>query len=185
MRTDILSLSTFAKLAQELELPLVSVCLPLHVEGNALRENQRLARAALSEVEQKLAPFGLSPKGCSQFLAPARAFAEEQCQHLHGGQTLLLLCSPSLFEVFLLEHPHEERIVVGSAFYVTPLLQHLHKHAECYVLTASKKRAQLHHMTDQGIGEMFIEGMPASFEEAWKDMEKEEESLQFHSTSAG
>jgi len=163
MFTGLISQETFHTLAGEAETPLVTVVLPFHNEGSQANENARRLHAALAGLEQQLAAFGLSPKGCGQFLAPARAYADEQLGKPKGDETLVLFLSPSMFKAFVLPGSLPEMAVVGRHFAVAPLLPRLHKHASCFLLPLSKKHVHLLLLSEEGMKEVAVDGMPKNY----------------------
>ena len=54
-----------------------------------------------------------------------------------------------------------------------------------FILAASKDRAQLFEVIGDRILPFDVEGMPTSLADAWKGMERTEQSLQFHSSGNG
>lgn len=54
-----------------------------------------------------------------------------------------------------------------------------------FILAASKNHAQLFEVTGDNIVPRGVDGMPVSMADAWQGMERQEKSLQFHSTGNG
>ncbi len=54
-----------------------------------------------------------------------------------------------------------------------------------FILAVSKNRAQLLEITGDKVLPRAVEGMPVSMADAWKGMERSEQSLQFHSSGSG
>lgn len=54
-----------------------------------------------------------------------------------------------------------------------------------FILAASKDRAQLFEVTGDRVLPRGVDGMPISMADAWKGMERSEQSLQFHSSGNG
>ena len=185
MRLEMLSQDLFKKLTSEQEGPLVSIYLPITSDGQANENGKRLG-ITLGEAETRLSDLGLSPKGCAQFLAPARAYAEKQWSVPHGGRTLAMFLSPSSFYSFMLPVDAPECMQIGPHFCVAPLLPFLRKNAECYVLAVSKKHARLLHMTGEGIQEVQVDGLPHNFEDAFDGkLEHQDKEMQFHGGGPG
>lgn len=179
-----LSQTALLQLIAEDEGPLVSLYLPLDANGSANEQLKRL-ELALNEAEVRLATFGLSPKGSAQFLAAARAFAQEHFTLPQQESTLALLLSPSRFFTFVLPAGIPFILQVGSHFCIAPLLPALRKNAECYVLAVSKKHARLLHLHAEGVHEVEVPGMPHSFEDAMGNLEHQDKEVQSHSGGSG
>jgi hypothetical protein len=184
MLLSMLSHQHFQKLTTEQEGPLVSLYVPF-TNGGQANENGKRLELMLSEAEVRLAALGLSAKGCTQFLAPARAYAEERVGSPQEGKTLALLLSPSEFHAYTLPAEVPQCLQVNAHFCVAPLLPYLHKHADCYVLAVSKKRARLLHVDGAALHEVQVDGMPGSFDEAFEGLEHQDKELQSHSGGAG
>jgi hypothetical protein len=183
MRLTMISRDLLKKLTSEQEGPLVSLYMQLGGEGGG-GEVRRL-NILLDDAEKKLADVGLSPKGCAQFLASARAYAEELPSHSGNGQTLALFLSPASFYTFTLPVGVPDCMQIGPHFCIAPLLPYLHKNGDCHILAVSKKHARLLHVTGQGIHEVEVEGMPHSFNEAFQGLEHQDKELQFHGGGPG
>lgn len=179
-----LSQDMLHKLTSEQEGPLVSLYIPIAGEGGG---NDALKRVtmALTEAEVQLQTMGLSPKGCTQFLAPARAYAEQKINVPHGGKTLALLLSPAHFYSFILSAEIPQTLTVGPHFSVTPLLAYLRKNAEFYVIAVSKGHARLLHVKADGMHEVEVPNMPPSFEKAFENDEFQDKEMQFHGGGPG
>lgn len=54
-----------------------------------------------------------------------------------------------------------------------------------FILAVSKNHTQLFQVQNNQIAPYPVEGMPTSMADAWKGMERQEKSLQFHSTGGG
>ncbi|GEM_PF-1884996 len=167
------------------EAPCVSVYLPLQAGSAHSDDNVKRLLAALDEVETKLQGTGLSSKGQKQFLASARTFAENECKNLFDGGTVALFLTPSSFHTKVLLKTDVERTSIGRRFYLAPLLPYLSHALRYFLLTVSKKTVKLYAVENDHMEEQEVEGMPVSMEDAWKGMERQEPSLQSHSTGSG
>ncbi len=172
-------------LIQSQEAPCVSLYVPLQAGAAHAEDNVKRMLAALDEVEGKLQDTGLSPKGQKQFLASARSFAEGEGRALTDGGTVALFLTPSAFHHILLLKTDEEGMAIGPRFHLTPLLPYAAAARRYFLLTVSKKAAHFYAVTNDRIEEREVEGMPRSMEEAWAGMERQEKSLQTHSTQRG
>lgn len=185
MRLEMLSAEDFKKLTSEQEGPLVSLYLPITAEGQA-NENRKRLTVTLSDAETKLGEFGLSPKGCAQFLAPARAYAEQEWQTPRGGRSMALFLSPSSFYAYTLPSDVPECMQIGAHFCVAPLLPLLRKNAECYLLAVSKKHARLLHVDSERVNEVEVDGLPKNFDEAFDNrLEFQDKEVHTHGGGPG
>lgn len=167
------------------ESPCVSVYLPLQAGAAHSEDNSKRLLSVLHEVETRLQGTGLSPKGQKQFLASARNFAEVDCKSMHDGGTVALFLTPSSFHTTLLLQTDVERITVAPRFYLTPLLPYILSAVRYAFLSVSKKNVHFYEVTGAQMVERIIDGMPQSLEDAWKGMERQEQSLHSHSTGNG
>lgn len=164
------------------EIPSVTLYLPLQAGVAHADDNAKRLLSVLDDVEGKLQGFGLSAKGQKQFLASARTFAEDEFRNMNDGGSVGLFISPSSFHAVSLLRTDEESRVIGPRFYLTPLLPYLTSSLRYHLLSVSKGAARLFEVRSDNIEEREVEGMPKSLEDAWKGLERQEESLQFHST---
>lgn len=176
--------SLLQQLIDVTETPCVTLYLPVlegqvHQQENALRLSRML-----DELPARLQPYGLSAKGLSQFLAPAKAYVDQSLElGVHEG-TLALFLSRSAFHAQLLPQELPPVTVVGSRFYLTPLLQFMNT-LHYYVLAVSKNNAHFLEVNGSEVTAKDIAGMPRSLAEAWEGTEHTDESLTFHSTGNG
>jgi len=172
-------------LIAEREHPCVSLYLPMVPGKRFARRNATTINKALVEIELSLQKHGLSPKGQKQFLATARTFAESELHDHPDMQGLALFLSPSSFHAVTLEHACSQASVIGARFHITPLFTSVRHSMHYYILAVSKKSVRFLEVLNGNISQKEVEGMPKSIDEAWEGMERQEKSLQFHSTGGG
>jgi hypothetical protein len=179
---ELLTKQTLQTLAAAAEPPCVSIFLPLQRSGAHALENVKRLKSVLSDVEQRLATIGLSPKGRIQFLAHARAFAEEELAGLNDAEGIALFLSANSGHWFALPNPPKELLFIGTNFLVTPLLPFIRSDEKFWILAISANRCRLIQAGRESVVETVVPGMPISQEDAWRGMEHMGESLQGHST---
>ncbi|HVW67282.1 MAG TPA: hypothetical protein VHA78_06190 [Candidatus Peribacteraceae bacterium] len=166
------------------EAPCVTVYLPVLAGINHQTENAERLTRMLDDLAPRLQPYDLSAKGLSQFLAPARAYIEQDLELGVPEGTVGLFLSRSTFHAQLLPQELTPLSVVGSRFYITPLLSFMNT-LHYYVLAVSKNSAHFLEVNGSEITAKDIPGMPHSLAEAWEGTEHTDESLSFHSTGNG
>lgn len=174
-----------ANLIKQSERPCISVYLPIIAGASHGVENEKRLESILRECDKRLQSFDLSEKGRNQFLAPARAYGEEHLRNGVHGKTLALFFGPSFFMHSLLQSLIDPLMVVGSTFCISPLLQELQDGRHYYILAVSKQHAHLLEVSDAEASFKEVTDMPSSLADAWKGMEHNDESLQFHSVGGG
>jgi hypothetical protein len=173
-----------AELLTVSEGPFVSLYIPVLAGESHHAENKHRLSRVLDDVTARLKTSGLSDKGLSQFFARARSYMEKDLEKGSGAGTLAMFLAPSVFHADVLPIELPERAIVGTRFYVTPILSFLDT-LHYYVLAVSKKSAHFLEVKGSGIEAKDIAGMPHSLEEAWQGMERDEESIQAHSAGGG
>ncbi len=163
----------------------MSLYLPLLTGVPRTADNGKRLNAMLDDCESALGEFELSPKGQKQFLASARAFAEDDLGTMVNGGCLALFLSPSSFHVAVLPKSSEESYYVGQHFFVAPLLPALVTSFHYYLLQLSKNNVHLFEVRQGVAQELTVKGMPRGVQEALEGTERQEKSLQFHATKAG
>lgn len=154
------------------ETPCVTILLPL-MKGSAHgRENAHRLQRLIDESQIKLEGFGLTDKGQSQFLAPAREFADQDLNLAMADDTLCLFLSPSVFEVQVIPGALTEAVIVGRRFHITPLLPSFYGALHYGVLALSRKKARFFEVRGQEVSERDIPEMPKSLADAWAGMER-------------
>ena len=165
------------------EGPCVTLYLPLTSSGKKDENTRRLERA-IADAEWRLVGHNLSAKGAAQFLAPARSIVP-QLRGNKGFAAIALFLSPSFFQARLLSLHCDPSIVVAPRFHIAPLLPSALLSMHYYILAVSKNRTRFFEVKDGEISEKTIDGMPQNQAEAWEGMERQEKSLQFHSSGGG
>ncbi len=172
-------------LSTDTEVPCVSIYIPvLKGLGHATENATRLHRA-LDEAESRLQQFGIEGKAQKQFVGHARAFADNDLTQGIGAGTLAIFLSPATFEVMHLPVENVEHVVTGTHFFLTPILPFLYGTLHYYLLAVSKNSAHFLEVRDGEIEAIEIPNMPKSVEDAWAGMERDEQSLQTHSSGGG
>lgn len=157
------------------EAPCVTVCMPVTSD----------IHSTLDHIETTLQGYGLSARARKQFLASARTFAERDLPALTDARSFVLYISPTTFHAITLQDEHEQSVTIGRHFHLLPFLSPLLKSMHYYILVVSKKHVRLFEADHDSISPKDIDGLPSSIDDAWKGMERQEKSLQFHSTGSG
>lgn len=172
-------------LIEQTEGPCLSLYLPMLPGLTHAAENVERMNRVLDDMEGRLESYGIEGKARPQFLASARAFADNILASGVPEGTLALFLSPSTFDVELLPVAMSEICVIGLRFYLTPLLPFLFSPMHYYILAVSRNSAHFLEVNNAEVEAHDIAGMPHSLEEAWAGTEHTEESQQMHSTGNG
>lgn len=163
---ELLTKHTLQTLAADAEPPCVSIFLPLQRAGAHAEENAKRLKSILSDVEQRLATLGLSPKGRVQFLAHARAFAEDELPGINDAEGIALFLSANAGHWFALASAPKEMLFIGMQFLVTPLLPFIRSDEKFWILAISENRCRLIQAGRDTVSETTVPGMPISREDA-------------------
>lgn len=135
-------LPLITQLLQESDTLRVSIVMPLLAGPSHGKENVRRLSCLLDEAKVYLEQKGISARGSSQFFASARDYAERELNIVPQESSLCMYFSPDVFIVRLLPVQEEQRVIVGSQFFVTPLLPFLYGTEHYAVLAVSQNSAR-------------------------------------------
>jgi hypothetical protein len=153
---------------------------PTHLERQ--QEDQLRLRNLIDEARTQMARTAptLRTPDVQAILQPATKllqFDGDFWKHQRGGLAIFL--APGFSRIYRLPLDCEPVAMVGSRFYIRPLLPLLTEHGHFYLLALSQNQVRLFQATQDDIGEMELQDVPTSMAEAlaYDDSEKQ---LQFH-----
>lgn len=173
---ELLTKNTLKILAAAAEPPCVTLILPLERVPAEAEMNAKRLKGALSDVEQRLATLGLSPKGRIQFLADARRLADEAFREPPEAEGVALFLSVASAQWFLLPQKPRELLFLGERFLLTPLLPFVQDDDRYCVLAMSGNACRLVQVTGGKATEVPVPGMPVSQADAWYGMGQGQEA---------
>jgi hypothetical protein len=168
---DILHREDLQALLASTKGPCVSLYLPTHrggAEQDPIGWKNLLVRA-----EEGLVAAGQRGPDARDLLAPARRLLDDSLFWKAMSDGLAYFLAPDVRQVYRLPVAMPEKVVVGRAFHVKPLLPLLAEGGRFYVLAFSQHRVRLLQGTPHAVQEVDLKGVPQGLAEA----------LRFHETN--
>jgi hypothetical protein len=176
----------FVELAAYNNAPAITLILPTHRSGVAINEqNDNIAfKNVLQQAEKKLKENKVETDTIRKLLAPGYELLrnEEFWTSLSSG--LAVFIGADFFKYVKLPVEHQEKIVVNSSFYLSPLVPLMTSNAYFYLLVISKKQAKLFRVDAFGIQFIDVPEMPNGMDDVVHFEEKDDEKL-FRTGSSG
>ena len=169
------------QLRAERGVPCLSLTLSLARSRAGAHADRTKLKNALRVVDRQLTSLGMNAAKRKQFLAPIVEFSERELGLPHGGTSLGLFRSPTLFKAFFLEEELPDQSHLGETFDLHAVAP-MDADGKVYVIAISKNSAKLS-LVDCIAGtakDIAVDGMPRSLQEAWRGKERQERSIQFH-----
>lgn len=146
--------------------PAVSVLMPTHRAGPAIRQDPIRLKNLLREAGERLMREGLQEPEVETVLRPGKELLDDRAFWRHQADGLILFLGPHLARMYSLTRPARERAVVGERFYVTPLIGALAEDERFYVLALSQKDVRLVEATRDTAVEVDLGDLPRTVAEA-------------------
>ena len=174
---DIFDRSHLQDLLEAPAQPCVSIFLPTHRAGREVQQDPIRLKNLLREAEKRLAELGI--RSAHGITDSAHDLVSDSHFWRHQGDGLALFLSPDLHRQYRLPASFEELVVVADHFHLKPLLPVMSSTEHFYVLGLSQKYVKLFRGGRFSVGEVELEGVPASLADALR-FDDREASLQSH-----
>lgn len=180
-----LTLEQLRTYAQQTKTPSITIYLPTHLIGPDTQQNPIRLRNVVRHVEHQLAEQGMKPPAIAELLAPVQDLLLDTQFWQGRHETLVLLVAPDEFHSHWLPFTTEEEVIIGTAFYLKPMLPLFTGDGRYLILAVSQNDVRLFEATRRSIMPLLLpEDAPTSLAEALK-YDDEEKQLQSHSTASG
>lgn len=123
--------------------PGISIYLPTHVRSGETRQDPIRLKNLLAEARQSLEAAGLKPREADAILDPAAALVEDNNFWQHQDIGLALFLGDGETHTYKVPIAFEQKVAVGPAFHVTPLLPLLAADGAFHVLTITAQSVRL------------------------------------------
>jgi hypothetical protein len=165
---DLLGQAEQQILLAEREGPTVSLYMPILAHGGAELQAEPLSlKQLLVQAEAQLLARGLRPRQVVELLEPTTRLVEGNLQFWqYQSDGLALFLAGNACLPYRLPLPFEERVVVGSRFYIRPLLPLLGKERLFYLLALSQNQVHLWRGERYTMSEVAVGKIPHSLAEA-------------------
>lgn len=167
--------------------PCVSLFMPTHRAGPAIRQDPIRLKNLLRAAEEQLAARGMRAADARALLSPARDLLDDELFWRHQREGLALFTAPNLFRFYRLPLPLDECLLVADRFHVKPVLPLLMADGTFYTLALSQHGVRLLRGTRQTIDQVNVPGIPTSVEETegYEPGEKQEQVQALAPPSSG
>lgn len=183
---EFISKEAFRQLAEVENTPAVSIFIPLERDGDKQDQNRIRLKNYLKQAERTLQEASrLAPEEVADLLQPAARLIEDGrfAAELEDGLALFLSTEQS--HIYSLPVRFAEEGVIGSHFYLRPLMPLMMENGRFYILALSQNEIRLLQATPHSVHELILpDEVPQTLAEAlkWEDPESQ---LQWHTgTSA-
>jgi hypothetical protein len=154
------------KLLVEQQSPCVSLYMPTHRRHPENQQDPIRFRKLLQELENTIGRTYPDQK-MDDVLGELHTLAHETEFWNHRTDGLGILFAPGLYEIFDLQRPVAELLVIGDSFHIKPLLRSLQATDRYQILGLNRHEAKLYEGNRDTLDEIELdEGVPGTIEEA-------------------
>ena len=171
------------ELIRSKEYPGISIYLQTHVKGHEMQQDPIKLKNLLNKCQKRLEDKWAQEK-VIEFLKPGFSLQDDSLFWTHQSEGLVLFISNSFLKYFNLSVTPQEKLYIGSYFYILPLLDVLQKDKMYYVLVLRQKDIKLFVADFSSIREVELNHVPRDIEEILQ-YDVTEEHLQVHSAPSG
>jgi Bacterial archaeo-eukaryotic release factor family 3 len=165
--------------------PAVSILMPTHHAGPAIRQDPIRFKNLVREVEHELDARDLGKGEIAQIMGPAHALIDDRAFWRHQEQGLAVYAAPNFFRSSWVPRPLREMARISDHFHVTQLFPSLVDSTRFYVLALSQKDVRLIEATRSSAAELELGDLPRSLVEALPTEPPGQELQQHVVTTAG
>jgi hypothetical protein len=161
----------------------VSIYMPTHRLSDEIEQDPIRFKNLVSEAEEQIKEVGLREPEAKALLEPLHELAVSREFWRHQSDGLAVFISLDVFRYQRLPLNFDELVVVSTRFHIKPLLPLLSGDGRFYILSLSQNEIRLLQGTRYSVGEVDLEEIPESLQEAlkWEDPERR---LQWHTSSS-
>lgn len=173
MSTSMPTMDQVETLIQPGSRPRVSMYMPTHEAGSAIRQDPIRLKNRLSEGRAQLRRAGLDDREIARLLDPVEArcdldTASNRDFWRHQSRGLAVLVSAERVLTFRLAEPVEELTTVGNRYHVTPLIRAIQRDERYDVLAVSQNRVRVLEGSRAGLRERPAAELPRSLQEVFQ-----------------
>ena len=161
---DLFSRDDLRTLMGNRRTPCISLFMPT-TRGVGHEDNKRW-KNVVREGEERLSTSGSHASEIKELLRPAQAMLENGPFWQNVSDGLAVFISPETFRSFRLPMAVGEQMVVADHFHIRPVLPLIVGDGRFYILALSQKNVRLLQATHHTVGELELQGVPRSFQEA-------------------
>jgi hypothetical protein len=143
----------------------VSIFLPTHTRGSETRQDPIRLKNLVTEAVDKLVATGISAAEAEAFVKPAMALVDDHLFWQYQNQGLAVFLDGDAARWFQVPLDLDERVIVGSGYYVKPLLPILSADGAFLVLTITADEVALFDASRFALAKIDVTNFPASVDE--------------------
>ncbi len=158
---NVLKLGDLGRIAERSGDPCVTILMPTHRHGRETQQGHIRMKNLLKEAGEQLK----SSEHDTSILDSLSPLAMENDFWQHQGEGLAIFLSSDDCHLFRLNRPVEEKVFVGSSFFLQPLVREHNSGGIYFVLTLSWDEAKLFRADGQSLSLIETPALPAKFED--------------------
>jgi hypothetical protein len=161
----------------------ISLFMPTYKVGADIQQNAPRFKNLISEAQELLISAGVRPTEAAGLLEPARRFLRNGNFWQNQADGLAAFLSPGLVKIYRLPAIMPEKAVIGSKFYLKPMLPLLTGNTKYYLLDLDINGVRLFEGTRYMLSQVESEKIPKSLAETL-GFDTQEKEVQFASKPA-
>lgn len=172
--------ATLLQLTKGIHYPAISLYFPLPKAAKPAVTKQRkhLFTLLLQRAHEQLIPYAPDPAKRDELLAPAQALlAEDQLWKAHQG-TIAVFLQPQSSAHYLLPYAVMERLVIGTRYYLLPIITHYCTRQTAMLLALSLQQVALYQVSAYNYVPLDTQGLLPTTMEMVTGSDYEQQSLQ-------
>ncbi|HSE03869.1 MAG TPA: hypothetical protein VLK35_06905 [Methylomirabilota bacterium] len=181
---SIFSLDELVLLAASAPPPAVSIYLPTHRAVPETLQDPIRFKNLLRAAEEQVLAAGARANEARSLLAPAVDLLGDSHFWTHQQDGLAVFAAAGIFRRYRVPSRLDEMVIVSHRFYVKPLVPLVTGDSTFFLLALSQNQVRVFEGTRDSIGEIDLEGIPASLAEALK-YDDPQKQLQYHTGAPG
>jgi len=152
-------------LLAEQQSPCISLYQPTHRHRPDNQQDPIRYKNLLTQMETSLLEK-YPPRTVQSIMERFQELAGDSDFWNHRTDGLVILSSPDTFEIFDLQRPIEERLIIGNSFHVKPLLRVLQSADRYQILCLNRHEAKLYEGNRDALDPVDLEKVPSTITEA-------------------
>lgn len=180
---DLVTKSALLELIEHRKENSLSIYMPTNRAGREVKQNVVRFKNITSKAEEELQNAGMRKQGIQEYLQPLHKMAMNDTFWREQEDGLALFLAEGDLLAYRLPLDFDERVYIDNQYYIRPLLPLFVDNKSFYALVLDLSGVKLFRGTGYNLGEIDLEDIPRSLDEALP-LEDPEKRLGFHDTSS-
>ncbi len=179
---DIISKDIVIDLIERCEGKAVSIYMPTFVSAREVRQNSIRLKSLIKEVKSHLSE-AMDEASLKSYLTPLTDLVEDEIFWQEQDEGLALFLDANELTLLKLPINFEETVVVGNAFYITPLIPLYQGNGEYYLLSVDQQRPKIYQGSKFRLMRVEELDLPESLQNMFDQYYEFHSHLQFHTST--